>query len=108
MAQKKITLDPDNEFESAIIEIVSMHRAKAEHYASDHDPCGNFGEIAKAEDITPLQACHHLGAKHRNQAKRFVNEGLAAERTSYTDDAFLDGAVYGVLDLILYRRQVKS
>lgn len=97
-----ITLDPNSEFEAALIDMVRMHREKAAAYGTDKDPMQNFYNIAGITFATPLQACEVLLAKHASVVKGFLESGKIDK---YSDDAFLDRAVYGVLSMVLYARE---
>jgi hypothetical protein len=99
---EKIELNSNSEFEAALIEIVKMHREKTKAYGGNGDPFNNFTEVGAAEGIKPLQAAAIMGAKHRAVKAKFIHKKQTI--TSYTDDAFLDSAVYAVIDLCLYRR----
>lgn len=97
-----IVLDSSDEFESIVGKMVEMHRTKSKAYGARGDKLQNFYNIADAEGISPLTASEHLAAKHKSVIKEFVNSDAA--HTKYTDDAFLDRAVYAVLSMILYER----
>lgn len=98
-----VTLNPDNEFESALIEMVEMHRAKSKVYGTDNDPMQNFLDIAYNTGLTPLQACEVLLGKHHAAIKQWWNQDESYFDTR-SDDGYLDRAVYGVIALVLYKR----
>lgn len=103
-------LDPTNEFEAVLIEMVKMHRLKSQQYGARGDKLQNFYNMALAEGITPLTACQHVSAKHRSVIKEYVLASTPEDHpdhTPATDDAFLDDAVYGVLRKILYDRELQ-
>ena len=95
-------LNPKDEFEAAIMEIVATHREKAKYYGSERDSMQNFYNIAGITFCGPLQACEVLMAKHGSVIKDWV--GSENESNPYTDDAYNDRAVYGVLAKVLYKR----
>lgn len=98
-----IELDSRSEFEGALIDMVRMHRSKSKVYGSSADAFQNFYNAAMAEGTTPLQCSSMFGAKHRSVKSDYIHRQRQA--TPSTDDAFLDAAVYAVIDLILYRRE---
>ncbi len=67
------------------------------------EPFQNFYNAAASESITPLQASRYFGAKHRSVKLEFVKAG-GIKHTKSTDDAFIDDAVYAVIDKVLYDR----
>jgi hypothetical protein len=97
-----IVLDPDDEFESALMSLVEHHREKALEYGGE-DAYQNILDIADMESLTPLQACDVLLAKHQAFLKGWKTRGTAT--ASYVDDAYLDRAVFSVISLVLYRRE---
>jgi len=103
MRKGAIVLDPEDEFERIVSEMVEMHRTKSKAYGARGDKLQNFYNIADAQGIGPLTACEHLAAKHASVIREYVNDE-GAPATKYTDDAFLDRAVYSVLSKILYER----
>lgn len=102
MPADTIVLDPNDEFESVLADMVSMHREKTKAYGARGDALQNFYNIAAAEGISPIAAAEYLAAKHKSVIREFVNGDQVHNK--YSDDAFLDRAVYAVLSLILYRR----
>jgi len=99
---KPIVLDPKNEFEAVLIEIVEMHRKKAALYGSTDDEHWNFYEAANRLGITPIDACDAFTAKHEAAWKRWKMGDR--ERTAGSDDASIDLSVYGVIRRVLYKR----
>lgn len=102
----EITLNPDNEFEAALANIVAMHRVKGEQYGSKQDPLQNFYDSAEALSESPLFACEALLQKHQSRLKKWFALPRNRRKTSDpgVDDAFLDRAVYAVIALVLYQR----
>ena len=98
-----IELDPSNEFELALITIVQMHRKKAAIYGTDEDHMQNFIDGGWMTNQTPLAYGEALMAKHQAAIRIWFQRNVKSNKS--TDDAFLDRAVYGVLQLINYRRQ---
>lgn len=102
-------LDPTDEFEAVLIEMVRMHRLKSRQYGARGDKLRNFYNMAEAEGITPLTACQHVSAKHRSVIKEYLLASTPEnhpDHTPGTDDAFLDDPVYAVLRKILYDREI--
>lgn len=100
------SLNLDNAFEYQVMEVVAMFRQKNAQYAGDSaDVEQAFVDIAADAGTTPLDACETLGAKHRLSIKRFMKD---RRRSTYSDDGFLDRAVYAIHALCLYRREVNQ
>lgn len=98
-----LELNPDDEFEATIMQIVEHHRVKKAEYGDEGDSNQNFYDIAEMENVTPLMACDILLAKHQSFLKQWKRRGEAT--ASYVDDAYLDRAVYSILALVLYKRE---
>ena len=101
-----ITLDPNNEFERVLIEMVQMHRDRAAGYGSDDDEHWNFYNAAHRLGCSPIEALDAFVAKHEAAWLRWKLNSPQGERTSskYSDDASLDMAVYAVIRRVLYLR----
>lgn len=103
-----IILDPTNEFEAALIDIVQTFRAKSVGYAGEDDPFFNFVEAARSLGTTPLRQGEALLAKHSAALRKWWQSEPAVARnptaTSFSDDGYLDRAVYSIILLVLYQR----
>jgi len=107
---KTLTLDPSDEFEATLMQLAEHHRVKRAQYGSEEDAMENFYLIAEMEACSPLQACDSLFAKHQaflTMHKRRLQEDLDSD-PKYVEDAYLDRAVYGILSLCLYRRELDA
>lgn len=120
MPETSFALDPKDEFESVLIDLVQFQRTKRAQYGSDQDFLWNFYEIGRASNLTPLRAGEVLKNKHESALRKWwqdFDEDQARDRmigsfegpadplpTGASDDAYMDRAVYGILLLILYRR----
>lgn len=101
------TLDPKNEFEAAVMQIVETHRVKAKQYGRDGEDHQNFYDIADLEACSPLQACDNLLAKHISFLKQHKWRDGESD-PNYVADAYLDRAVYSLIALVLYRRETDA
>jgi hypothetical protein len=106
--QDSLTLDSSSEFESALVEILKMHRIKSAAYGTSDDPLQNFTIGGSATNQTPLRYGETLLQKHAGALqlwfRRQPDWTVNPEHSPTADDGFLDRAVYGILQLVLYRR----
>lgn len=98
-----ITLDPKDEFEACLIDMVKMHREKKQGYGTATDSLANFYVAARIEGSTPIDALDGFVLKH-DAVYDMWKEKATRTPTKYSDDAVLDKAVYAVLRFVLYRR----
>lgn len=91
-----MTLDPNDEFESAIMQLVQMQRKKKADYALDNDRWSNFREAGSAVGISPLQGIDYMVATKQARLKALRSNGRAPSNESVVD-TYLDRAVYAVL-----------
>ena len=103
MTGDPVTLDPTDEFEAVLIEMVAMHRRKRAIYGSETDALQNFYNIAATTGVSPMMAAEVLGGKHASVIKMLL-AGHKLGKTTATDDAVTDRAVYAVLAKVLYSR----
>jgi hypothetical protein len=103
-----LELDPDDEFEAAVIDIVKTYREKSKGYAIGGEPFFNFVEGARQRNTTPLRQGEALLAKHTTALSTWwAGEPLSTRNpipSSFSDDAYTDRAVYSVILLCLYKR----
>jgi hypothetical protein len=99
-------LNPKDEFESALIVMTLINREKAKGYGSSKDQFANFYDAADILDVSPLAAALFFRTKHDTAVRRWWNGHYESvpQPTSFSDDAYTDRAVYGVIELCLYRR----
>jgi hypothetical protein len=112
-----ITLDPDSEFERALMSLVKTHRVKSKGYGSESDPYQNFLDNSWMNSVSPLLACEILLNKHQSFLRQWrarthntavVTATEMVPHTDGSDDAMLDRAVYSVIALCLYNREVHN
>lgn len=103
-----LVLNPDDEFEAILVDVVKMHRKKAAMYGTDTDELQNFHDGAYNTGTTSLRQCEALMAKHNAAAKQwYAKEPLAAKDpipNKTSDDLMIDRCVYSVLAHMLYNR----
>lgn len=97
------SLNPADEFESVLIEMAEIHRAKSQHYGSDEDPLWNFYHGAHTTGTTPLRQAWYLMAKHVSSFTNWLRKDAPAN--DYSEDATKDMCVYAVIVRMLYKRQ---
>lgn len=98
-------LNPDNELEAALIDIVRMHREKSGAYATEEDTFQNFLDIANQTGTHPMEAADTLLAKHQAYITKCARNWTYPDN-KYTHDAYLDRAVYGIIAYCLYLRYI--
>lgn len=104
-----LVLNPDDEFEAVLVDIVKTYRKKTASYGEEAgDPLWNFIVGAEATNSTPLRFCESLLAKHsmalRQWFKRVPDATVNPAHTTTSNDGYLDRAVYSILANVLYRR----
>jgi hypothetical protein len=112
-----IMLDPRSEFERALMSLVKTHREKSKGYGSESDPFQNFLDNSWMNSVSPLLACEILLNKHQSFLRQWrarthntavVTATEMVPHTDGSDDAMLDRAVYSVIALCLYNREVHN
>jgi hypothetical protein len=91
-----------DEFETCINTMLQMYNDKKKAYGSEEDSLQNFYDISNSTGCGVLGAAEVLLGKHQSYIKKFLNNNLS--RDKYSDDAYLDRAVYAVLAYVLYQR----
>jgi hypothetical protein len=99
-----ITLDKDNEFEAALIEMVKLHRAKSHDYAGDDDPYQNFYDTSTQVNTPAGQSCEVFIAQKAARLKQLVYRTKRKPKNEAVRDTIRDRAVYSVIALVLFDR----
>ncbi len=103
-------LSTDSEFEKAIIRIVEIHRQKSKIYSNEKDPFTNFILGAEQTNSTPLRYGENLLGKHLSAIKIWWERAQYVDGipilTKHSTDAYEDRAVYGIILLCLYYREL--
>lgn len=103
-----LVLNVDDEFEAAVADIIKMHRKKSVAYGTDEDSLQNFYDAADIAETTPLRECEAFMRKHlaalKNWWRSEKNVDVNPAPNRYSDDGYLDRAVYSIIALVLYRR----
>jgi hypothetical protein len=105
--QQGVYLDPEIEFDAVLIAMKKTHDQKSQGYGTEDESLQNFFDIARQMNLTPLQACETLLAKHQSALKQWF-AGLFPVHVPTSDDAFLDRAVYAVISKVLYDREKRA
>lgn len=96
-----ICLNKDDQFESAIIEIVLTNRQKRADYASDDDIFSNFKDssdlLGISEFGTAESILHLIGVKLARLKNLRANGRLDEPKNESVTDTYLDLAVYACL-----------
>jgi hypothetical protein len=108
--QNKITLDPSDPFDAALIPIVEINRRKRRDYAISGDPFSNFtttSGLLGLEGFGPVEAALFNVAQKlaRLQALR-KNGRLEDPANEAVIDSYLDLAVYGIITYALARQEI--
>ena len=103
-----LILNPEDEFESILVEAVKMRRKKAAVYGTDGDELQNFIDGAYMNNTTSLRQCEALMSKHGAAIKQWFGREPRADTnpvpTRTSDDGYIDRVVYSILAHMLYNR----
>lgn len=104
-----LVLNPDDEFESVLVDMVKTYRRKGANYGEeDGDMLWNLLAGAEVTNQTPLRYVEALMAKHSMALRQWfsrVPEALQNPKpTSTSNDAYMDRALYAVIAQVLYQR----
>jgi len=106
MPTPEITLNPDNDFEAVLIQMVKTHRAKGHDYAGDDHPNQNFYDSAYQLSLTGGHAVEAListkQARLRILLPRLWKSRTAKPANEPIRDTLLDRAVYSVIALTIW------
>jgi hypothetical protein len=91
------------EWYDAVMSASNMHLQKSKVYGDKVDPYMNFKLGAIITHTTPLDQGEALMAKHQSAITLWRGRELPHNEAS--DDSYIDRAVYGIINLILYRRE---
>lgn len=108
LPENVMILDDTDEFEAVLIDLVKHQREKRKQYGSDKDFLWNFYNIAERCHLTPLKVGELLKSKHETTLEKWwgtYGTSINPAHTPGSDDAYIDRAVYAILNLILYRRE---
>lgn len=97
--------DPFAQFDAVLEEMRQLHRKKQEDYATTEDPFANVRSSEAYGIPAYVMAAIRAGDKLRRIAAfwrkgRLENEGV--------EDSFIDGAIYLIIGLVLYREHVRK
>jgi len=102
-----VSLNPDDEFEATLIEMVRVHRFKKSVYGSNEDPFANFYDAAHHLAMTPLEAAIAFHGKHDAKMTKWLRDGQPTDAPGM-EDMFIDRAVYSVIELALWNRRTAN
>lgn len=104
---ERVTLDPNDPFDAALIPIVETNRKKRADYARDGDPFDNF---VTSSDLLGLQGFGPVESALFNMTQKLArlkslrrNGRMDDPQNEAVSDTYLDLAVYGVLTFALAR-----
>lgn len=99
---ENITLDPDDPFDSILIDMVRINRSKRSDYAGQDWWTQNFIDSAYATNTTPGHSCEILLAT-KNSRLRTLLKPSAKPKNESIEDTIMDRAVYAVIAVGIYR-----
>lgn len=105
--QKKqlFDIDPEDDFDSVLIEIKKMHDSKREDYSDKFDRFSNFREAAEAANI-PVTAAFEvlIGVKQARLKQLTKPDRTKSPNNEPIIDTLLDRAVYAILAYAYYKK----
>lgn len=106
MPKESFILNPDDEFEKHLIDIVAMNRRKRADYASEENIYNNFDYVAGATQgmVSALEYCDIMVTMKNGRLMNLRGKEAANETV---EDTYVDRAVYAILALGMYRRGKK-
>ena len=102
-AKESITLDPKDEFEKHLIDLVMMNRRKRADYATESNIYNYFDYVAQATQgmVSALDYCDIMVTMKTGRIMNLRGKEAANETV---EDTYVDRAVYAILALGLLRR----
>jgi len=97
-----ITLDPNDQFEAVVMEMVRTNRKKRADYAGDGHIFQNFYDSAYQLGLTPGYSVETLVATKQSRLRVLGVEDKRIVNNESKRDTILDRAVYSVIALALY------
>jgi len=94
-------LDPNDEFEAILLEILQMHRKKSKDYGSNEDPYANVS-ASREFGVQPWVGALIRENDKTTRIKSFIKKRALANES--LEDSLIDKAVYSIIALLLYRR----
>lgn len=92
-----IVLDPHDPFESVLVKIILMFRAKNKDYADGESWSSNFEDVAKQENMDhPVRAADALIAVKQARLRALGKKKIDPVNESVLD-TYIDRAVYSVI-----------
>jgi hypothetical protein len=101
--EEDITLDPSDEFERKLIEMVKLSRLKRHDYAGDDDPWQNFYDSAEQVNDTAGKSVETLIGTKQARLRQLLFKNRQPKNESVRD-TILDRAVYSVIALCIFDR----
>lgn len=103
--KETLTLDSNDEFERHIIDIVMMNRRKRADYANESNIYNNFDYVERATQgmVTALEYCDIMVTMKNG---RIMNLRGREATNETVEDTYIDRAVYAILALGMWRREV--
>lgn len=102
MPPSSVTLDPDDPFDSILIDMVRINRAKRNDYAGQDWWTQNFIDSAYMTNTTPGHSCEILIGTKQSRLRTLLKPAVKAKNESI-EDTIMDRAVYSVIAVGIYR-----
>lgn len=103
MPSDHVYLDPNDDFESVLIDMVKMNRKKRADYASEDDVIQNFRRNADMAwgEFNIFMDCYTMVTRKILRVQNLMQKGMKPKNESL-EDTLIDLAVYSVLLILCY------
>lgn len=103
------TLDPNDDFESVLIDMVRMNRRKRADYASENDVIQNFRRNANLAwgEFNIFLDCYTMVTRKLLRVQNLMQKGNQPKNEAL-EDTLIDLAVYSVLLILCYEEHQKQ
>ncbi len=103
MSTTRITLHPDDPYESVLLDMYNIHKKKAADYATEDDQFSNFHFVPQVLALDGYGVLEDITTMVARKLGRIVNLRGRSPKNESVQDSWLDLAVYAALGLAYLR-----